>query len=171
MWDFYNEPGNEGLMMDALPLLEKVFAWGREVDPVQPLTVGTWDHGNAHFEALNTYALEHSDIISFHNYGGPEFLEATISRLETYGRPLYCTEYMARTRGSRFETHLPIFKRHKVACYNWGLVSGKTQTIYPWDSPQGGSEPTEWFHDIFRSDGSPYCEAEVKSIREHTSGL
>jgi hypothetical protein len=37
-------------------------------------------------------------------------LEAQIASLKPHNRPLICTEYMARTRGSRFETHLPVFK-------------------------------------------------------------
>ena len=64
------------------------------------------------------------------------------------------------------KTHLPIFKREGVGCINWGLVSGKTQTIYPWGSPPGAPEPEEWFHDVFRCDGSPYKVEEVEFIRE-----
>jgi hypothetical protein len=29
-----------------------------------------------------------------------------------------------------------------------------------------GSQPTEWFHDIFKKDGSPYREDEVNLIRK-----
>jgi hypothetical protein len=41
---------------------------------------------------------------------------------------------MARPRGSTFEAVLPVLKQEKVGAYNWGFVSGKSQTIYPWDS-------------------------------------
>jgi hypothetical protein len=75
---------------------------------------------------------------------------------------------MARTRNSRFQTHLPIFREENVGCYNWGLVSGKTQTIYPWGSPMGAPEPKIWFHDIFRPDGSPFDPEEVAFIRKLT---
>ena len=61
---------------------------------------------------------------------------------------------------------MPIFKRERVGCLNWGLVSGKTQTIYPWGSPQGSPEPELWFHDIFRPDGSPYDPGELGFIRQ-----
>jgi hypothetical protein len=76
---------------------------------------------------------------------------------------------MARTQGSRFEGSLPIFKEEKVGCYNWGLVSGKTQTIYPWGSKKGGPEPKVWFHDIFRPDGTAFDAREVALIREITA--
>ena len=61
-------------------------------------------------------------------------------------------------------------KEQKVAAYNWGFVDGKTQTIYPWDSweKQYTSEPSPWFHDIFRRDGTPYDPAEVEYIKRLT---
>jgi len=65
---------------------------------------------------------------------------------------------------------LPAFKEEKVGCYNWGLVSGKTQTIYPWGSKGGGPEPAVWFHDIFRRDGTPFDRDEVALIRKLTGG-
>ena len=75
---------------------------------------------------------------------------------------------MARTRDSLFEKCLPIFKKESVGCLDWGLVSGKTQTIYPWGSPGGSAEPELWFHDVFHSDGTPYRLEEVDFIREIT---
>ena len=58
-------------------------------------------------------------------------------------------------------------KQEGVAAYNWGLVDGKSQTIYPWDSwtKQYTAEPPLWFHDIFRRDGTPYRGEEVEYIR------
>jgi hypothetical protein len=78
---------------------------------------------------------------------------------------------MARPIGSKFETHLPYFQEHKIGAYCWGFVSGKTQTIYPWDSwkKKYDAEPKIWFHDIFRKDGKPYDEDELKAIKEVTS--
>jgi hypothetical protein len=48
------------------------------------------------------------------------------------------------------------------------LVAGKTQTNYPWDSwtKEYTAPPEIWFHDIFRSDGTPYSQEEVIFIRE-----
>jgi hypothetical protein len=60
----------------------------------------------------------------------------------------------------------------KVGAYNWGFVSGKTQTIYPWDSwtKTYTAEPPLWFHDIFRADGTPYDAKEVAFIKSVTLG-
>ena len=164
MWDLYNEPGNNNLGDKSLELLEKVFQWAREAEPEQPISVGVWFDN----PVLNKYQIENSDIITFHNYHEARNLLDQIVSLKQYGRPLICTEYMARSRDSRFQSHLPIFKRHQVGCINWGLVSGKTQTIYPWGSEPGSPEPVEWFHDIFRGDGSPFSLDEVEFIREVT---
>jgi len=43
IWDLYNEPGNSGYGNKSLPLLEKVFQWGREVNPSQPLSSAVWN--------------------------------------------------------------------------------------------------------------------------------
>jgi hypothetical protein len=165
MWDLYNEPGNGSYLNNSLPLLEAAFAWARAIDPAQPLTAGVWNLGEA-FADLNRFQLEQSDLISFHNYREAEALESQIRDLQRHGRPIICTEYMARSQDSRFETHLPIFEREQVGCYSWGLVSGKTQTIYPWGSRQGAPEPEVWFHDILRGDGTPFDAAEVAFVRE-----
>ena len=73
---------------------------------------------------------------------------------------------MRRNGGSLFATHLPVLKRERVGCYNWGLVNGKTQTHFPWGSPKGAAEPKLWFHDIFRRDGTPYDPEEIRVIRK-----
>jgi hypothetical protein len=164
LWDLYNEPGNEGYLENSMPLLEAVFAWARAVNPSQPLTVGIWEQSVA-FERLNQFQLEHSDIITFHNYEGLESLKRQITTLQLHDRPLICTEYLARTHGSLFTTHLPVFKTAQVGCYNWGLVAGKTQTQYPWYSSQGRRKPELWYHDIFYPDGHPYDQTEVDTIK------
>ncbi|MGE0770781.1 MAG: cellulase family glycosylhydrolase [Cyclobacteriaceae bacterium] len=167
MWDLYNEPGNSGMLNESLPLLKTVFSWAAEVRPTQPVTAATWNHSKD-FDDLNAFQLANSDVISFHNYQDAASLEAEIIKLKELGRPLICTEYMARTNNSRFETHLPIFKKYNVAAINWGLVSGKTNTIFPWGSKEGSPEPKTWFHDIFRKDGTPYRSSEVDFIRSLT---
>lgn len=166
-WDLYNEPGNRGLGERTLPLLEAVFKWARAANPSQPLTVGVWRAG---VSPINELTLGSSDITSFHRYNfPPEELRAEIERLLALGRPVICTEYMARKFGSTFAAYLPVFKETGVAAYNWGLVSGKTNTIYAWGEPLPGVEPPLWFHDIFRADGSPYKADEVETIRHYTS--
>jgi hypothetical protein len=164
-WDLYNEPGNSGLNGASLPLLEATFAWAREMKPSQPLTVGAWSDFAS---PLARRVLELSDIVSFHSYDGLDGTETKLNMCREYGRPILCTEWMARTRGSRFETHLPFFKQHKIGCYNWGLVAGRTQTYFPWGSPQGAPEPKLWFHDILRADGAPFEAREVEFIKVAT---
>lgn len=168
-WDLYNEPGNEGQVNKSMPLLKQTFVWARRAHPTQPLTVGLWRYDKA-FKELNDAQLAASDVISFHHYGKANEVRRLIGDLKKHGRPLLCTEYMARTQGSRFATHLPVFKDEKVGCYNWGLVSGKTQTIYPWGSKAGAPEPKVWFHDVFRADGTPFDAKEVEAIRAATRG-
>lgn len=164
IWDLYNEPGNNKLGAKSLPLVKAVFQWAWDVRPSQPVTIGIWFNN----KKLNQYQLQNSDVITFHNYRDAKNLRKEIARLKKRDRPIICTEYMARTRNSKFQTHLPIFKETNVGCYNWGLVSGKTQTIYPWGSPKGAPEPKVWFHDIFRADGTPFDPEEVKLIRKLT---
>jgi hypothetical protein len=168
MWDLYNEPGNEGLMGNALPLLREVVAWARAVDPSQPLTVGNWNRSQP-FAELNRFGAANSDIVTFHSYEDAETVRQLIEDFERLGRPMVCTEYLARTTDSHFRTHLPLFKQADVGCINWGLVAGRTQTQYPWYSPPGAPQPTVWYHDIFRPDGSPYDAAEVEFIRSVTA--
>lgn len=166
LWDLYNEPGNSGYGNKSMPLLEKVFQWGREVNPSQPLSVGVW---NSKLKDLNKYQLANSDVITYHNYESKEKHAHMIDTLKAYGKPMLCTEYMARTRNSTFQDVMPILKENNVAAYNWGLVAGKSNTIYAWDTPMpGGEEPKVWFHDIFRKDGSVFSEEEVDVIKTLT---
>lgn len=167
LWDLYNEPGNSGYENKSMPLLQKIFTWGRTVNPDQPLSAGVW---NLKLKDLNQYQLENSDVITYHNYMRPEeHLSWIDSFLAPTGKPLLCTEYMARTRGSRFETIMPLLKERKIAAVNWGLVAGKSNTIFAWDAPMpDGSEPMLWFHDVFRKDGTPYNEKEVQVIKSLT---
>lgn len=164
MWDLYNEPGNEGLIDSSLPLLTAAFDWARQAEPEQPLTAGIWNP-TPPYERLNGFQLGASDIVSFHNYDPIELLENVVRDLGGQDRPLLCTEYLARSQGSRFQSHLPLFKRERIGCLNWGLVSGKTQTVHPWDAPYGNPEPELWFHDIFHADGRPFDAEEVTFIR------
>ena len=78
---------------------------------------------------------------------------------------MICTEYLARSEGNTFQTIMPLFKAKKIGTINWGLVAGKTQTMYSWeDHYPNGEEPPLWFHDILRPDGSPYREVETTFI-------
>jgi hypothetical protein len=166
LWDLYNEPGNSGYGNKSMTLLQRVFKWGRQVNPEQPLSAGVW---NADLVELGTFQLENSDVITYHNYMDKETHQQWIDSLRETGRPLICTEYMARTRHSLFRDILPLLKEENIGAYNWGLVAGKTNTIYAWDKPMpDGREPPVWFHDIFRKDGTAYDKKEVTLIREVT---
>lgn len=165
MWDLYNEPANSDYGLTSLPLLKKVFEWAWEVRPSQPLSSGVWFND---LPAVNAFQLSASDVITFHNYDDTISLKRAIDTLKKWGRPVICTEYMARTNKSNFLTHLPLFKREGVGAINWGLVSGKSNTIFPWGSKEGSPEPEVWFHDVFRRDGTPYDAREVQLIRQLT---
>ncbi|GAB3586017.1 glycoside hydrolase 5 family protein [Hymenobacter daeguensis] len=164
LWDLYNEPGNSGKVNASLPLVRNTFAWATAVRPDQPLSMGLWNWG---FKELNMYQALHSDVITYHNYDETAAHERVAELLETHGRPLICTEYMARPRNSRFVNILPMLKKRHIAAINWGLVDGKTNTKYAWDTPLAdGSEPNEWFHEVFRKDGTPYRQDEADFIKK-----
>ncbi|MFN8286928.1 MAG: 1,4-beta-xylanase [Chitinophagales bacterium] len=166
LWDLYNEPGNSGNGPRTLPLLKKVFTWAREVQPQQPVTAGVF---LKLFGRLSSFQLKHSDVISYHCYFGSKQHLARIKQLKRFDRPLICTEYMARTMNSTFQNIMPLLKQQGVGAINWGLVAGKTNTIYAWLTPMpNGSEPKLWFHDIFKKDGTPYKEEEVRFIKSLT---
>lgn len=183
-WDVWNEPDNTNnssygrfepynKVQLVHNLLKDVFVWTRTANPAQPITAGIWAGNWASHDSLRPIEklmIEESDIISFHNYDKAADFEQRIKWLQRYGRPLLCTEYMSRGNGSTFEGSLPVAKKYRVAAFNWGLVSGKSQTIYPWDSWQKKytAEPELWFHDIFRKDGSAYKMAEVDLIKQLT---
>lgn len=57
-----------------------------------------------------------------------------------------------------------------VGAINWGLVAGKSNTIYQWGKPMpDGAEPELWFHDVFRKDGTPYKKEETDFILQITA--
>ncbi|MCX6329966.1 MAG: cellulase family glycosylhydrolase, partial [Bacteroidia bacterium] len=166
IWDMYNEPGNSGYENKSLPLLKKAFKWGREINPSQPLSAGIWSYN---LKDLNKFQLSHSDVITYHNYSDPANHQTMIDSLKLHNRPLVCTEYMARKHNSLFSNIMPMLKEQNIGAINWGFVSGKTNTIYAWDTPiPDGSEPELWFHDILRKDGSAYNGAEIQFILDIT---
>ena len=175
-------------------LMVESFRWAREEDPLQPLTVGAWKAGitvavklpfmSESFDLLKIFnrkrkpffndktdrlALELSDIVTFHAYTNGENLQKMINFLdEEYERPLLCTEWLARHVNSVVADQLPIFEKHKVGCYQWGLVKGRTQTHIPWTNITKVQRnwQRQWFHDLLHEDGTPYDEEEVALIRE-----
>jgi hypothetical protein len=183
-WDVWNEPDNdgggnypkhEGKQKYVETLLGQVFDWARSQKPVQPLTSGLWQHDDwsvGKLTPIEKIQIEQSDVISFHDYNWPETFDRRVKQLQAYGRPLLCTEYMARGNGSTFDGSLPLGKRYNVAMINWGFVDGKSQTRLPWDSwkkPYTYDEPTIWFHEVLRADGTPYRKAETDLIKRLTT--
>jgi hypothetical protein len=165
-WDLYNEPGNSSLGAKSLGLAEATFAWARAAKPSQPLSMGVWNEGLAE---LNQAMLARSDIITYHFYGNDQGQAAAIARHKKHGRPVVCTEWMARWLGSRWDTDLPLFKHEAVGCYNWGLVNGRMQCQFGWSSKRGSPEPKVWFHDLYHKDGRPYDPNEIEAIRKVTA--
>ena len=185
-WDVWNEPTSPSSNYKGQPankealvgrLLPKVFAWAQAADPSQPITSGLangpvsgeedWSPTGKHIP-IDAVQLAQSDVLSFHDYSWPESFRRRITELKPWGRPILCTEFMARGAGSTFDAILPIGKRENVAMMNWGFVQGKEQTHLPWDSwkrPYVHDEPTVWFHDVLNADGSPYRQEEANLIR------
>jgi hypothetical protein len=183
-WDVWNEPDNTNnssygrfepydKVELVYQLLKKAFQWTRSAGPDQPVTAGIWYGNWSHYDSLRPMEklmIDSSDIISFHNYDNGQAFEKKILELQHYNRPLLCTEYMSRGNGSTFQGSAPIAKKYKVGAYNWGLVSGKSQTIFPWDSWQKKytTEPELWFHDVFRKDGTPFDSEETSLLKKLT---
>ena len=181
MWDIYNEPGQFGNNENSFELLDFAWKWASEVRPDQPLTACL--HGSVGKDIIELNK-KNSDIITFHMYEINK-LEDTIKELQELNRPIFCTEYMARAFGTTFAASLPIFHKYNVSCYNWGLVAGKSQTHFGWETiieiekkkkenlylNDGDAipEPEMWFHDIFRTDGSAFDDKEVEFLKNFLS--
>jgi hypothetical protein len=185
-WDIWNEPGADNMGSYAkeepkdkttrvLVLLPQAFEWAREANPTQPLTSGVCcvdqSPDRAHLGKIALIQLRESDVVTFHNYSWPEYFKREIGWLKKYNRPVICTEFMARSVGSTFDTILPIAKEEKVGAINWGFVVGKTQTNLPWESwehPYIQNQPPVWFHEVLHPDGTPYRQEEADLIRRLT---
>ena len=184
-WDLWNEPDNPARVYQKVErkdklqlvadLLPQVFQWARSVDPSQPLTSGVWQGKWGDQQGRSAIAdiqLGNADVITFHSYAEPAAFESRIGELAPLGRPILCTEYMARPQGSTIEGILPVAKRHNVGAFNWGFVAGKTQTYFPWDSWDHpyAAPPKVWFHDLVLPDGRPYRDSEIQTVRSLTGG-
>ena len=185
IWDLFNEPDNMNLTSYkdddyshhkaelSILLLKKAINWVRVINPDQPITMAPWKEdwsSDDVLTALDNYMFTHSDIISFHCYESKDEMENRIKALQRFGRPLLCTEYMARPFKNTFQEILPLLKEHNVGAYNWGLIEGKTQTHCPWDSwhKRYDTEPELWFHDIYRKNGEAYIKEEIEFLKEIT---
>lgn len=178
-WDVWNEPDNPARVYRDVErkdkqervadLLSLAFGWARSVDPSQPLTSGVWDGEWGDTQRRSTIAniqLDNSDVVTFHCYARPAAFEARIAELLPLGRPILCTEYLARTLGNSVEEILPLAKRYNIGAFAWGLFAGKTQTYLPWNSWDHpyAVVPEPWFQDLVRTDGHPYRDSEIQTI-------
>lgn len=159
-WDLVNEAYESDIAF-----MEYMFACAREIDPIQPLT-SSWR------------APDISDIYSFHNYHRPgaawntawdwRSFDDELELATASGRPMVCTEFMARTIGSTLENTLPYFSKYNINWYFWGLCAGSANYIFPWSYLnwwEGSPVPKDWFHCILYPDGTPYRPEEIELIR------
>lgn len=178
IWDLYNEPGNCRRDELTVPHIKRFFEIAREVDPIQPVTVGVWrvSDKDEPVSWVEQYALEHSDIISYHSYSNYLVNAQIIRKLKEYGRPIICTEWLGRVLHNTVQEMFPLFYVEKIGCFNWGFVAGKYQTYEPWNATweqyyRGELQDvdfTKWFHDLYRPSHRPYDPKEIELIQTLT---
>ncbi len=177
IWDVYNEPGNSMRYDITLPNLKAIFEIVREIDPSQPLTCGIFHFKIGEDITMNEveqYALDNSDIVSYHFYRGYEDHVRLIKWLKRLGRPILNTEWLGRCLGNDIFKLFPLFYMEKIGCYNWGFVAGKYQTYEPWEGTwqrwakgtEGEVDFTKWFHDLYRPNLRPYDPKEIDLIKK-----
>ncbi len=171
--DLYNEPGNSHRDAVTLPHLKKIFEIARAINPIQPLTACLWRGANDDLSEVEAFALDNSDVISYHSYRGLEINVKILRKLKKYNRPIFNTEWLGRIIGSNVHDLFPMFYIEKVSCYNWGFVAGKYQTYEPYNGQweayaRGEADDVDfrlWFHDLYRPSLKPYDPKETELIR------
>jgi hypothetical protein len=169
-----NEPGN-GRGNKSLVHLKKFFEIGREIDPIQPLCADVWrglKDGRATCE-IEQFALEESDVLSYHSYASYMENVLIIKQLKKYDRPIFNTEWLSRPSGNTVQLMMPLFFLEHIGCYQWGFVAGKYQTYEPyngiWDAyennPSMDFDFTKWYHDLYRPSLHPYNPRETDLIK------
>lgn len=180
IWDVYNEAGNSNRGSMSLPHMARFFEIIRQIDPIQPLTACVWTHlkNPEELPEIERYALEHSDIVSYHNYTSYMDNIEILRNLKKFGRPIINTEWLGRCMGNTVEELFPLFYLEKIGCYNWGFVAGKYQTYEPWESAwtHYSQDPehfvcdfTKWLHDLYRPSLRPYDPKEIDIIKKFTA--
>lgn len=198
MWELYNEPGRGNDLDGGRPgaaigeksnkLVYESWLWARAVNPSQPITSCAEGSNGKINIAINR---ANADVHSIHSYQKLERMEKTILDYLKDGRPVLMTEWLARTQGNTVQDCLPILKKYNVAAVNWGFVSGKSGTVWPWSSRQDANkklinltemrrngdvvkpgelfpEPSVWHHDLFRTNGTAFSEDEIKIFKQLT---
>ena len=162
----------------ARALMEKAVSWVRELGPMEkPITLGVFGGTTpnrkvrVYKKKTHQWMLRVSDVVSFHDYSDIARLSLVLEPLLFLGRPVICSEYMARPQLSTLKPNLGFLKHHHVWAINWGFVSGKTQTRFPmnsWTTPYDDG-PRVWYHDVVHLDGTPYSRAEADYLLNPTS--
>ncbi len=175
IWDLFNEPGNSNRKSMSLPNLKKFFEIVRDIDPIQPCTVGVFHSTQlGNLPEIEQFGLDNSDITSYHSYSSYRTNVEIIHDLKELGRPIINTEWLGRVTGSNVAEQFPLFYLEKVGCYNWGFVAGKYQTYEPWegtwtqyynDPEHSNFDFTKWFHDLYRPNLRPYDPREIELIQ------
>lgn len=178
MWDVFNEPGNSNRNSMSLPHLKKFLEIIRDIDPIQPSTIGIWSQSInlENLKEIEKFGLENSDIISYHNYNSYENNIEELKILKKFGRPIINTEWLNRCGENTVEAMFPLFYLEKIGRYNWGFVAGKYQTFEPWnwiwdsykENPKAydNFDFTKWFHDLYRPNHNPYNPKETNLIKK-----
>lgn len=177
VWDIFNEIGNSRRGMLSVPWMERFFEIARSHDPIQPLTACAWTLNPGHEPCEpERIAMELSDVISYHDYRDYQTSIDIIDMLQMrYDRPLFNTEWLHRMQGNKIQSHLPLFYLEKIACFNWGLVVGKSQNNEPWEAiwrrwEKGEGENydfTQWQHELFRPNLRPYDPKELRVMKKY----
>ena len=182
VWNLMNEPGN-GRGTKSLPHLAKFFEIGREIAPDQPLCADVW-RGMKNCRAtteIEQFALDNSDVVSFHSYQSYDANIMLLHQLRKLGRPALNTEWLHRISGQRVQDIFPLYFLEHIGCYNWGFVAGKYGTNEPaqviWQKYEKDGydavkhlDFTKWQHDLYRPGGRfPYDPAEIEVIKKYTA--
>lgn len=122
---------------------------------------------------IEKWALDNSDIVSYHNYSPYADNIEIIADLKKLGRPIINSEWLARPVHNTVEEMFSLFFLEKIGCYNWGFVAGKYQTYEPyngiWDAyennPSMDFDFTKWYHDLYRPSLHPYNPRETDLIK------
>jgi hypothetical protein len=182
-WDLWNEPNNGG-RGNYKPTPDKKAA-RRQADPAgvrlgalgqpelsrSPRACGSAIIGTIRASSTPTEKtqLTQSDVLTFHDYSWPEPSRSADRQIAQLWPPgdlhrIYGARQRLDLRRLAADRQAP----EHVGMMNWGFVDGKTQTRLPWDSwkkPYVFDEPTIWFHEVFRGDGTPYRQAETDLIK------
>ena len=180
VWNMFNEIGNSRRQMLSVPWMERFFEIARSHDPIQPLTADAWSIGPEREEKIHPWdmrAIELSDVISYHDYRNFQISVDILDILKEFDRPIFNTEWLHRMQGNKVQTHLPLFYLEKVACFNWGLVVGKSQNNEPWEAiwrrwENGQGEYydfTQWQHELFRPNFRPYDPKEMRIFKKYAA--